>query len=525
MVDLIGHAKRLCGGLEGKSDRSIPISLSEAAQAFERLIDQAVEQGRVALLADGNLPCEDLVAIHRWAESKDDRVSMAIYLPPTDFDLLEGLSAVEAPTLALEELGSYDGVIVIGNVFHTHPVLGRSLLDKKYENPRALFAVMDTLRSVTTRFSMISVEIAPETHQAVLEMLLAALEVSTTPDESPELARMAKAAGVSCGTMTRLVALLRAANKVAVIVSPELTKNSDWRSVAMLAAGLAKAKNGGVLPLLSYGNAVGAYRILRNLALSRFEDLLIAAKSGPWAAWVQVACDPRATYPGEMLECLFRPSTRRVAFSSLKTREVEEADLAISVPMPVEYSGTIVPDGKNEKKLTPMGRAPGWTQSAGTFFQLLIGQEGGAVDESVWKKVPVAVRKSPGPSRKTTEAARGQARLQAVTTPIHFDDGILTRATGWTAYWQAEPVVSISSALAEQLGVRSGGKVVLKRDGKTLEVTCRVESSLDREQATIPLHFPEVRRFLPWSLDESGARLWCPAPYVGVEPQSDGGKA
>lgn len=519
-VELVEHPGRLRDGLRKEGGERLPLSGSETGEAFAQLSARALEQGRIALVADGNLPCEDLVTLYDWASAKEGRVAMAVYLPPPDLDLLEGLSAVEAPTLAPEELTSFDGVIVIGNALQTHPVLGRPLLDEKFKNSRAVFAVLDTLPSVTTRFATVVLDIAPEAHQQVLEKLLPALDVTLTVEESPVLAALAQTAGVSYGRVKRLVSQLQAARKVAVVVSAELTKNSDWRSVGMLAGRLARAKGGAVLPLCSYGNAVGAYRLMRHLRLARFEGLLKEGKSKPWAAVVQVACDLSNTYPAELLEPLWGSASRKVMFASLPTPGVSQADLTIAIPLPVEYIGTAVTGSGIERRLKPMERVSPWVQSVGDFFRRQLGRgQAGTEKESLWKTVPSRGKAIPAEAalRPAAEPGDGRARLQAVTGPVHFDDGALTRQAGWTLYWEAAPQVSIGSALAERLAVKEAGRVVLKQNGSCLELACRVDPTLEPGQATVSVHFPEVRRFLPWRLDESGARLCCPAAAVELE--------
>ena len=514
LVDLEAQPNRLSGGVKQTAAGMTRLGATEAIDAFAEIMDEAMSRGPVALLADGNLPCEDLLAIRRWAEAQDGRVTLAVSLPPPDMDLLDGLSASGAPLLNLDDLASCDAVLIVGNAFATHPVLARRLLDKKFDSPRQPLAVMDARRSVTSRFATTLLEVAPDGQEKALEQLRAALDVSISLEPSPAIEKLAGLTKAPKAAVERLVKQLQSARRLAVVITPELTLSADWRGVAGAADKLARKKNGGILPLFCYGNAVGAYRILRNLGLKRVEQLLKPSGGERWSAFVQVGCDIGRTFPEPLLKSVRGDATRQVLFSPVRTPAVERSDLAVGILMPAEYSGTILDGCGLEKRLDGSRLRSNAALGIREFFLTLLGEGFAEEDAAAWRTQPEAAE---APVARMGVPGNSDLNLLATVSPIHFDDGALTRRTSWTAYWESEPRVCVSEAVARGLGIRSGERVHLARNGRSLNCLCKIDPSLEDRLAIVSGAFPEVRRFLAWEWDRSGRRILCPPAGVTVK--------
>jgi predicted molibdopterin-dependent oxidoreductase YjgC len=220
LVDLVQHRQRLSMGLRRVDDHVEPVHPERARQLLANMAEEALGEGPVALIADGNLPCEDLVVMQQWAADQSGHVEMAVHIPVPDLDALDGLASTDAETLSPEDLSDCDGAIIIGDVLASHPVLGRSLLDRKYADPRALFLTIDALPSVTARLGGVSLIIAPGAHQQVLQVLLAALEVEPQLDPQPELQQLAALGAVDYDDAVRLVRQLHTTQRPAVVMAP-----------------------------------------------------------------------------------------------------------------------------------------------------------------------------------------------------------------------------------------------------------------------------------------------------------------
>lgn len=516
LVDLLDHPHQIRGGFSQQGQSRTSLSRADAMQEFVRMTDEALQEGSLAILMDGNLSCEDLVAIHQWCESKNHAVSLGVYLPPTDFDLLDGFSGDSMPFSA-EDLSSCDGILMIGNVFATHPVLARTLLDLKYSHPRNLFAVMDTYPGITSTFANSFLQVSPDGHQKALDGILALCQST----EASVSETFADSVGMDIIQAEKFFRVLRQSRRLGVFITAEATNNVDWRSVVSLAQRIASIQGGHLWPLLVYGNALGAYRISRNLHLLRLEQLLEQAGKKPFTAFVQVGCDVSVAYPDELLRPLLSNSTRQILFTSFQSRGCSQADLVIGFPTPVQYGGTLINGAGAEKQLTTIHAAllPG----AKEWFLNLCGKTWAPKWQDYWRNSPAGLTQPERlsiPARNTAEA-KATVQLQAVASPVHFEDGTFSHAERWTVHMEGQGQLTLSPALARQAGVRNGESLVAVLDGKEIPLVCREDARLKENQALASMHNIAVRRFLPWEL--TGGRLHCSAPMIQLKAQREKG--
>ncbi|MFH1572172.1 MAG: molybdopterin dinucleotide binding domain-containing protein, partial [Gemmatimonadota bacterium] len=321
------------------------------------------------------------------------------------------------------------------------------------------------------------------------------------------------AAGLTAarGSWAQVGRRLASTRQLAVIAAPEMSKGADWSEVAVLAGELSASLNGGVLPLYSYGNAVGAYRVMANLGLHRLEELLLPRSEAGFGAVVQVGCDLARAYPADLLDPLFGGAARRLALASLPSSATEAADLAIALADPTEYTGTAVDGAGTAVALRAVHRAP-TAVGAGDFFRALI-QAPGRVDASAWQEAPVA-GPIPPTAGATMPAVDGDALLMAVASPYHATDGALTRYASWTQHFESQPVLRLGVADAERRGLVTGRTAVVESDQGTMTMACQVDPSLPPGLMLAPAAFPEVRSLLPWEL--SADRLRCPPARARV---------
>ncbi|MBE7560418.1 hypothetical protein HS125_16350 [bacterium] len=530
LFSLLENPARARGGVLRREEQQTRLYGEAVVHAFQRLVEEAGRSGRMAVLLDGNLPCEDLVAAHEWAKARGDAVA-AVYLPAGDFDLLDGLSAGEAVvrgahptgeavvrgahptgevTVRVAQPAECGAMLIVGDALSTHPALARPLLDAKYARPGRPILVMDTFASRTMRFADLALTVEPGGQEALLGALRRALA-----GETSAIAHVAALGHTDTKLVERALGRLASAAKPLVVVSPEPTKAEDWRGIGAAAAQLAADTFGSVLPLYSYGNALGAYRVHRNLGMPRFESLL-SMRDPDWSLLVFVGWDPTLTFPVELLRPLHRRFPRIVALSPVETPAWRAADLAAAMPLLLEYSGHVVRRRKRSRASLALLLMAGVCRVRDFF------DAGGAELPTAWRETPApAPRVAPAAS---TAASRGFCLLAASST-LHFSDGALTRQAAATQHLSGEDALRISPAAARRLNLREGQRVSIRRDGLELSLACELDAALPAELAVAPLHRPEVRRFLPWRLDASGPRLSCVAPAVQIFPLAEEGAA
>jgi len=100
-------------------------------QAIEQLASRLTSAGsRAAVIVDGNSPSEDICAALRLARDVIRTDMCCVYLPESDAAMLRGI-APGTPILPMEDVAACDAFLIIGDVFATHPVISRPILEAR----------------------------------------------------------------------------------------------------------------------------------------------------------------------------------------------------------------------------------------------------------------------------------------------------------------------------------------------------------------------------------------------------------
>lgn len=504
-VELIQHPDRLKGVWKKTNGELPPVDVKSLRGEFETFISQARAKGRIAAIVDGNLPCEDIATIAQWVD-REENTSLSVYLPPTDWEILDALHVFQGGPVEASLIEQCDGIILVGNVFSTHPVLARRILDKKFENPRNLFASIDTRRSVSDRFGNPSLVVSMAGQAEMLQLLRQSLNAQISPQPDAVVERIAEKGRAILPNAERLVGQLQKCRKLLVVVSAEPTMSDDWYAVTKAACDLAGAKNGGVLALPRYGNAMGAYRIARALDLPPMETILDESSSSELGGAILIGCDPWEIFAESLPGFALRDTTRVAMFAQMHSPLSRKADLLVGMPMPAEYQGTSIDCFGEELSLQPTFAPASGTVSPGVFFRHL-NRAPSESQPALWRQ-PVQPRERAGSTSASIES-EGDYWFLGTLTPIHFEDGLLTRQVSWTDYWQGEPEIAVSEVTVRRLGVRESESIAISRNGARLNARCKIDSNLDADQVAVPLHFSEARKLVPWSRDSRSGELRC----------------
>ncbi len=518
LLALVDSTERTRDAIAREAGQETQLTGNDVDRAFQAMVEEAARSGRIAVMVDGNLPCEDLAAVHRWALARGDAVA-AVYLPPSDFDLLDGMSAVSLPQPAPETLPQFDAVLVVGDALTTHPALARPLLDAKYGRPARPLIMIDTHASRTMRFADFALTVEPDRQ----EQLLAALRAALCEPGAAALQTVAALGRVDESAAERMQKRLAAAGRLAVVLAAEPTKAEDWRRVAAEAAQLAKVKSGALLPLYSYGNAVGAYRIHRNLGMPRFETLL-ADNRDDWSLLVLVGWDPTLSFCPQLLQPLYRRGPRVVMFSAVETPGWRAADLAVAMALPIEHRGHVLSGHGELLETAPMHAPMHGAVRVVDFFSAAAPHDAWVNLESVWQARPAPAPPMAAGS-KPEVFALGRMRLLTVSACHRFADDALTGRAAWNQYVPGEAELLLHPLTADALNLAEGARVTARRNGHEFTLRCSLDASLPVDVAVAPLYRPDVRRCLPWRLDAAGERLVCESPAVELFPAAAKGAA
>ncbi|GAI38013.1 unnamed protein product, partial [marine sediment metagenome] len=247
-------AARRC---DGGNPRSVTLTEVVAAVA------QAAKSVPTTLLIDGNLPCEDITAALALAAASRGKINAGVYLPAEDEATLDGLAASRTRLFTPEELTECDAILVVGDAFATHPVISRAVHALRRRNGRTPLVVVDSLAGRTAIFATHPLVVRAGAESRILAVIAEKLGVGKLKPLQVKLEEAASEAGVGADELAAAADAIAGAKRLGVILRAEIGKAPNWRQIALLSGLIASAREGGVTACLTYGNALGGYRLAR----------------------------------------------------------------------------------------------------------------------------------------------------------------------------------------------------------------------------------------------------------------------
>lgn len=159
------------------------------------------------IVVDGNADLDTIEAVRQLAAGCGARWS--VFVPPSDAGLVHGLDGSGCAFIGPEDLASADAVLVVGNVYATHPVAAHWIFELRQGRKRTPLLVMAEGSGVTAEFatSVFQPRLGPgEAARAV-----AAVRTGETGELGPE-----------GRTLPAWKDLLRKGKSPAIVVSAEL---------------------------------------------------------------------------------------------------------------------------------------------------------------------------------------------------------------------------------------------------------------------------------------------------------------
>ena len=467
-AELLYHRDRLNVAYIGKGDERRPASTSEAlSHAAARI--KALGQ-EVAVVIDGNLSCETILKAADFAKNVLNTENFSIYLPPSDRGILEGLFASGALLFGEEELLDCNCVLAIGDPFASHPPISKTVHDFRFKDRANRLLVADSSQGKTAEFTFDFYQLPPGGEDSFLRKVaqgLASGEDKALLEGLPEPeAEVALEAAEACQE-----ALARA-GKIAVLLALGWAKNSRAEKIGALAGIIARQK-GGVLPLLLYGNAQGAYRLMQNLEVRPLGGLLSEIKGGRIKGLLSVGVDLASRLPASLSKSLegleFLAQT-----ASLNEENLPDADVVIPMALSLEESGTIL-DGSGRKRQTlALLSPPKGAAASGEIFDALAQKLGAApsepaITEEILQPRTTKTLKEILSEVYESEGGEGTYALLSEPSGIHFIEGSLTSKLRWPALMEKKPFIKMNPRDVGGLSLRAGDEVLIRNgNGETV---------------------------------------------------------
>lgn len=474
-----------------------PVPLDEAIGVVAAAAKSAAG---TTVLVDGNLPVEDVAAALALGAASGGKVTVSAYLPAEDETALQGLAASAVKLLTPEELAECDAVLIVGDAFATHPVISRPVHELRKKNARASLVVVDSLKGKTSIFATHPLIVKPEGESRVLAVIADKLGVKGLGTLKVKEEDAAAVAGVSTAALAGAAQALAAAKKLGVILRPEIGKAANWDQIALLCGQIAAAKAGGVTACLTYGNALGSYRLSAGAAAK-------PRKSG--AVTIVLGTDVVSVLSRRLCTTMLDGVKTLVAAARVPTPTVGAADVVLPLALNFEAGGTTVTGSGEVITVDAVADAPGEAVSAGELVRRLakaLGISGveRKVDVKALEKMPAVDAKAVVKRGQPEMPAAAQGELTAVTRSdaVHFHTGGLTSHCEWPRYLAPNPVASIGADLAAARGISGGDRV--KLTSSEGEATAVAEVVKDQRAGVVGLcsGFAEIRGLFTW--DETG---------------------
>jgi len=509
-AELLYHRDRLNVAYIGRGDERKTASTAEAiSHTAQRL--KALGQ-EVAVVVDGNLPCETILKAVHFARNVLKTENVAVYLPHSDRGILEGLFASGADLFAEEDLLDCNALLALGDPFASHPPISKAVHDFRFKDRANRFLVADSYRGKTAEFTVDFYGLPPEGEDAFLAQVAQGLAsdedkalLEALPEVGVEVA--AEAAGACQETLTQ-------AGKVALLVTLGWAKNPRAEKIGALAGMIARQK-GGVLPLLLYGNAQGAYRLAQNLKVRSLGALLSEIQEGKIKGLLSVGIDLATRLPEHLSQSLegleFLAQT-----ASFNEENLPTADVVIPMALYLEESGTVLDGSGRKRRLETLLAPPKGALASGDIFDGLAQELGGGsleaeITEELLRIPATKPLKEILSETYHREEREGTHTLICEPSGIHFIEGSLTRRLRWPSAMEPRALVHMNSQDSQGLSLRVGDEVMVKSGD--MEVVLPVEPSKRYAQGVVGLSAPfvEAQRLLSSWIDEAGCIRVAPA--------------
>jgi len=311
-------------------------------------------------------------------------------------------------------------------------------------------------------------------------------------------------AGVEHAALERVAAAVSRAEKLGVLLSLPEGRCAAASAVAALGARLAETRGGGVCPLLTYGNAVGARRVAAATDATPMPQLLAAVGAGSVKKLVVLGTDLVSALPASELSA----AEILLAASAMPSATTARARAIVPMALWFEIGGTVV-DGAGQLRRADAVAAPaGGALTPTQVLRALGSTEAGPVPEDELQEMlraaepPAPMADALGdPAAWDARAGGGGFVLVSRSDAIGFADGSISTQLAWPALMEPRPVLRLHPRDAQALG---GGTATLRANGTAAALPIAPSDDVPQGVAALSARFPEMRALFPWNATGAG---------------------
>lgn len=515
-TELLNHPKRIATPLvrENGRLRETPwdAAVKRAAAGLRAVIETSGPKS-IAIVTEPTRGTDELKAAGILARALGtDSVSCAF--EPQDWPLLS--EGVDAGVSAIEEASC---VLVIGDVFASHPVLAKEIIEAKYTARGNSLFVIDPRRSNTAWYASTHVQNRAGTEALVLALILNAMAASGKVDMSScawldgiNADSYAEACAVSKSDVARIARSFVDAEKAAVVVAPSARGASDAGLVAALSRRVAEVAGEGkaCVCLTAGGNARGAAALAHEEGWMPIPQLIDGLLAGKYKALVNLGADLYESYPSNALRDALSALDFSLSFSMFHGVLEQSASVVLGASSWLESDGAAELHDGRVADWKSVGK-PSWaTRPIAAGVEALVSELGttakrgkpkagktGSV-EVQWAARLEEVRKA------AMSLSNGRMSLVCLPAAGQSASGSVTGRIDWACQMFPAGFVEMSAADAAGIDARDGDTVVLSSAAANVDAVLRVTDRLASGTVAVPAYDSVARLLFDWKPGTDG---------------------
>ena len=515
-TELLNHPQRIATPLVRDDGRlretSWDAALKSAVTGLRAVMETSGPES-IAIVTEPTRSLEELESAGRLARAiGTDVVSCA--LEPQDWPLLA--EGVDTGASAIQEASC---VLVFGDVFASHPVLAKDIIEAKYTARGNSLFVIDPRRSNTAWYASTHVQNRAGTEALVLALILKAVRQSGKTaasfpawlDEVDDDS-YAEACAVSRSDVARIARSFVDAEKGAIVLAPPTRGVSDVGLVAALARLLAyvTGEDKKCVCLTAGGNSRGAATVARKEGWKPVSQLVDDLCSGKYRALVSLGADLYESYPSDALESALSSLEFSVSFSMFHGVLEQSASVVVGASSWLESEGSAESYDGRVVDWKSVGR-PSWaTRPIAAGVDTLIAELGATATsdkpgasiawagDTQWGPRLEAVRKA------ATSVPDGHKALVCLPGAGQSAAGSVTGRIDWARQMFPTGFVEMNAEDAATLDAKDGETIVLSGPRAIVELVLKVTDRLTPGTVGVPAYDTKARLLFDWTPGEDG---------------------
>ncbi len=529
-LELLNHPHRLYVPQIRDGEGLRKASWDEALNLLATRIDETRKSygpQSIGIVLDPNHTNEEVEAGLRLAEAIGTS-NFSCSFSPEDYGLLKGLRGLSYSEIKAEELEEFNCILVIGSLFESHPILAKRVIGAKYKKRGNSLIVIDPQRTNTALFANIHLENRPGSEALVLAGILKSLikgaseeavgkwggELKAGLENIPDEA-ISQASGIRMGQLAEAARVFNDSEKGVVILSPGFGRHRGLPELAQLSILLANLSKGekGILPLFTFGNALGSYRAAPN-PVKTFPQLIEDASGGGIKLLLLFGEDILSAYPSEAVQKAIGQVEFLVSAGLFPSEISKFAHIVLPSASWLEKSGTVSSFKGRDQVLEPVLPPPGIARPDLEIMSQLATRLGFSLEPKAQRKAEKGISidiqglirgVASLPKEMTAEEEGAKEEypylLVGEENSIHFADGSITRNFGWAMEVLPSPYIEINTRDAEKLGLDGGGEVLVRSRSGESTLPVQITDRIPQGVLFAPSHFPQVRCLYGWRID------------------------